>query len=638
MNLEATEQNTYDYIVVGSGAGGGPLAANLAKAGYAVLLMEAGGRDENLNSQIPVFHGKASEDPAIKWDFYVKHYGSDEQQRKDSKFVTEHDGVVRNGILYPRAGTLGGCTAHNAMITVYPHNSDWNHIAQLTGDSSWNGANMRQYFERLEQCTYYPGTGFLAFFRRVLEFLHLIPRNAARHGSQGWLTTSTVDPHLVFGDHDLIGVIKSAVKEALHEHVGNPAARLRSNLDPNDWRLASDSPEGVAVTPLATRSGKRCGPRDLLLAVEKEIDAQTQKKKYRLTILSHVLATRVLLDDGQPPTAEGVEYIEGNSLYRADPRAFANQANPPKKRVFARREVIVATGAFNTPQLLKLSGIGPRAELEAFNIPVRVDLKGVGENLQDRYEVGVITRFKKDFTLLNGATFTTPQPNQAPDQFISQWEKGTGLYTSNGAVIGIIKRSKTERPDPDLYIFGLPGYFKGYYPGYSDLLGKRNNYFTWAILKAHTNNTAGTVKLRSNDPRDTPEINFRYFDEGNDRSGEDLDSVVAGVKFARAMNRRIANIAEAEDAPGPAIQTDDQIRDFIKREAWGHHASCTCKMGADNDPTAVLDSKFRVRGVKNLRVVDASVFPKIPGMFIVTAVYMISEKAAEDILAAAIQS
>src|SRR5205814_2505478 len=138
---------------------------------------EAGGRDENLTSDVPVFHGKASEDPAIKWDFYVKHYASEQRQSTDwdSKFV-----AARDGILYPRAGTLGGCTAHNAMITVYPHSSDWDHIAQLTGDDSWNSERMRAYFERLEQCTYYPGTGFRAFVRRVLEFLRLLPQNAAR--------------------------------------------------------------------------------------------------------------------------------------------------------------------------------------------------------------------------------------------------------------------------------------------------------------------------------------------------------------------------------------------------------------------------------------------------------------------------
>jgi len=634
MNREADEQATFDYIVVGSGAGGGPLAANLAKAGHSVLLMEAGGRDKNYNSQIPVFHGKASEDPALKWDFYVKHYGNEEQQRKDTKYVTERDGVPRNGILYPRAGTLGGCTEHNAMITVYPHNRDWDHIAELTGDDSWRSDRMRPYFERLERCTYYPGTGFRAFIRRVLEFLRLLPKNAARHGSEGWLSTSTADPRLAFKDSQLVKIIKSAVKAALFEHIGDPLARVRSDFDPNDWRLASESPEGIAYTPLATRSGKRCSTRDYLLAIEKEADERTNQKKYRLTILSHALATRVLLDEGKPPTAVGVEYMAGNSLYRADPRAFSNNGEPqPLKTVRARREVILGAGAFNTPQLLKLSGIGPPEELARFGIPVRVKLKGVGENLQDRYEVGVITELKHDFDLLKGAPFKTPVPNQRPDPLLQDWEKGIGVYTTNGSVIGIIKRSKPNRPDPDLYIFGLPGYFKGYEPGYSNALGVKNNYFTWAILKAHTNNTAGTVRLRSRDPRDMPEINFRYFDEGNDRSGEDLESVVEGVEFVRHMNKRIDHIAVKEELPGTRVQTREQIRDFIKQEAWGHHASCTCKIGKPDDDMAVLDSKFRVRGVKRLRVVDASVFPNIPGMFIVTAIYMISEKASDVILA-----
>ena len=84
--------------------------------------------------------------------------------------------------------------------------------------------------------------------------------------------------------------------------------------------------------------------------------------------------------------------------------------------------------------------------------------------------------------------------------------------------------------------------------------------------------------------------------------------------------------------PGPDYDTPEKLRQFIQNEAWGHHASCTNKIGAEKDPMAVLDSRFRVRGVQGLRVVDASVFPKIPGHFIVTAVYMVSEKAADVIL------
>jgi choline dehydrogenase len=212
------------------------------------------------------------------------------------------------------------------------------------------------------------------------------------------------------------------------------------------------------------------------------------------------------------------------------------------------------------------------------------------------------------------------------------WEKGKGIYGTNGALIGIIKKSTAARTQPDLYVFGLPGYFKGYYPGYSKAFERFHDRFTWAILKAHTNNTAGRVTLRSGDPTERPAIDFRYFAEGNDTSGADLESVLEGVQFVRAMNRKLGGLITDEIVPGPQYDTPAKLKQFIQNEAWGHHASCSNKIGADNDAYAVLDSRFRVRGVTGLRVVDASVFPRIPGYFIVTPVYMISEKAADAIV------
>ena len=97
------------------------------------------------------------------------------------------------------------------------------------------------------------------------------------------------------------------------------------------------------------------------------------------------------------------------------------------------------------------------------------------------------------------------------------------------------------------------------------------------------------------------------------------------------LARHLGDLA-VEEGPGPAVKTREQVREWVKNEAWGHHASCSCPIGADGDPMAVLDSRFRVRGTKGLRVVDASVFPRIPGYFIVTAIYMISEKATVAIL------
>jgi choline dehydrogenase-like flavoprotein len=161
----------------------------------------------------------------------------------------------------------------------------------------------------------------------------------------------------------------------------------------------------------------------------------------------------------------------------------------------------------------------------------------------------------------------------------------------------------------------------------------RPNYLTWAILKAHTQNRAGQVVLRSADPRDTPLINFHYFEEGSDAAGEDLDSVVAGIRFVRRLTSQLKaeGLIAEEEEPGDARQSDEELKDYVRTTAWGHHASCSCPIGPREDG-GVLGSDFRVHGTEGLRVVDASVFPRIPGFFIVSAVYMVAEKAADVIL------
>ncbi len=625
---------TYDYIIVGSGAGGGPLAANLARQKFKVLLLEAGGdpcSEDGLGRylyEVPIFHGLSTEYKETAWDYFVRHYTDQAKQEKDTKYISAKDGVW-----YPRAGTLGGCTAHNAMITVIPQDSDWNHIADLTGDESWRAEHMRGYFTRLEKCNYVANPhslkgiaeGVLSSIAELIEHKEDWRDWAHGHGFDGWLPTSEADPHLVLKDPELVLLLLKGVREALFEQVGNPLVRTLTRFDPNDSRNTALSPEGLAFTPLAVEHGKRQGPREFLLRVKKDFAEF-------LTIQLHCLATRVLFEGTH---AIGIEYMEGKHLYAADPAQASAASATSRKQALAAKEVILCGGAFNSPQLLMLSGIGPKAELDALNIPVVADLPGVGKNLQDRYEIGVVSDFAGDFKLLQGATFLPPEQGAEPDSFFSAWSKlGTGVYASNGALIGIIKRSSQQKHDPDLYIFGLPGYFKGYYPGYSKAFEHYHNRFTWAILKARTNNNAGQVTLKTANPCDTPKIDFHYFSEGNDASGADLEAVIEGVTFVRKMNQHLQNLGviTKEEVPG-ADKTGDALREFIQNEAWGHHASCTNKIGADDDPLAVLDSSFRVRKTKGLRVVDASVFPKIPGYFIVSAVYMISEKAFDVILA-----
>jgi choline dehydrogenase len=286
------------------------------------------------------------------------------------------------------------------------------------------------------------------------------------------------------------------------------------------------------------------------------------------------------------------------------------------------------------PQLLKLSGIGPEDELVSHGIAPIVRLPGVGRNLQDRYEIGVVTNFSSNFTFAAAC-----RPGQRVDPCFSQWLNGRGPYTGYGAVGGIFHTSETQRlaglRDSDLLISIALTRFKGYYHGYSvaDLSAQdAHHQMTWLILKGHTRNRAGTVELRSPDPRDTPLINFHYFEEGTDRNGDDLSSVVDGIEYARRINGRITDISNGDIVPGPQAQSRDDIARFVRNEAWGHHASCSCKMGPPSDPLAVVDSEFRVHGTRNLRICDASVFPRIPGYFVLMAIYMISEKASDVIL------
>jgi choline dehydrogenase len=626
------DAETFDYVVVGSGAGGGPVAANLAEAGHRVLLLEAGLDPEDDDYRVPAFHGRASEHSGMSWPFYVRHFDDRAQQERDEKFVPERDGV-----LYPRSGTLGGCTAHNAMITVYPHDADWDGIAAATGDPSWRSTEMRHWFERLEACQYkrrprmLPRRPWLARLLAALPFVSDKYVNRSRHGFDGWLHTTLADPALALGDKQVISVIKSAAARSLGDFLKRPLTPfegLNSAVDPNDWRGRTLS-EGLWLIPLAVRKGRRNGARERIRDVE-------ERRPDRLQVRTGALVTRVLFDDAATPdgdpVAVGVEYLDQPHAYRADPAAVSGEPSVPV-RVRARREVILAAGAFNTPQLLKLSGIGPRAELERFDIPCLRDLPGVGENLQDRYEVGVVTQMRKNFALLAGLTFRPPGEGEEPDPGYRQWRDGEGVYTTNGALLGIIRRSRPELTDPDLFIFGLPAKFTGYFPGYSGALAQQSDVFTWAILKAHTANRAGSVLLRSADPRDTPDIRFRYFDEGSDTAGEDLDAVVTGIEVARSIMACLEEDVAAELMPGPEVNTREELRSFVRDKAWGHHASCTAAMGPATDPRAVVGSDFRVHGTRGLRVVDASVFPRIPGFFIVTAIYMAAEKASAAILA-----
>lgn len=600
----------WDYVIVGSGAGGATLAARLAEAHQRVFLLEAGGVPAETNAprlpadyQVPAFHTFASENAALRWDFRVRHYADEARQSRDSKYS-----AAAGGVWYPRASAVGGCTSHNAMIFMLPHDSDWQHIAALTQDPSWSPRNMRPHVGRVEACHYQP-------LWRALRHFGVDPTG---HGWDGWLSTELPMELQTLGDPEMRALVAgTAAAFARTRPLAQILRWLRSAADPNARSWGRRSFEGLCYTPLSTAHHARTGACERVLRVATAL-------RGALHIEPHALATRVILDKSQG--AVGVEYLKGQHLYRADPAAGHSAGE--LRQVHARREVILAGGAFNTPQLLMLSGIGPAAQLREHGIAVRVDLAGVGSNLQDRYEVAVTHRMRRSWRVLEGALF------EQGDRLWERWAaQRDGLYASNGAAIAFVNRSAPEAPEPDIFGMALPTRFEGYFPGYSRYLQRDHDYLTWALLKAHTHNRAGTVALRSADPRDTPQINFHYFEEGTDKQHQDLRALVRAIGLVRDLTAPLIKkgVIEKECAPGPGVTTAAALEQYIRDTAWGHHACGSCPIGPTHKG-GVLDSKFAVHGTRRLRVVDASVFPRIPGFFLVSAVYIIAEKAAQTIL------
>ncbi|KAI1301996.1 GMC oxidoreductase [Xylaria venustula] len=591
---EATQATEYDYVVVGSGPGGGPLAVNLAKAGYSVFLIEAGDASGAT--------GYGQYPPSLTWDFFVNHYPEGDPRNNQYSHLTWKTPEGRYwvgrtgapagskilGVYYPRGGTLGGSSMINAMCTWLPSDSDWNHVYELTGDATWKAENMRNIFTKIEHNNY-------------------MPKGTAGHGFDGFFQT-TMGAKLQAQRGPLAG---NKVMAAYASNL-NLTMSMSDLLQRDPNVLAADRDTTSSIYGLVQHqyvNGSRYSARDYIQTAAKNASIP-------LTISLNSLATRVLFastasskcrssSSASAPRATGVEYLEGKSLYAADSRRTAG-ATGTKKTVTARREVIVSGGTFNSPQLLMLSGVGPADHLRQFGIPVIADLPGVGQNLMDNQEMPIV---------------------------------GSGSAGAGDAGVAMVRTKHPAHGDErDMFLMGGQGFlFRGFWPDNQTarLPADPPQPYGVSMVKGSSVNNKGWVKLRSADPQDTPEINFNHYAAGAEYDLAAMKDIIAWVRriyLSIGITPQEPPCSRALDADGGCGTEDEE---WLHKQTFGHHPTSTNRIGADNDTMAVLDNKFRVRGVQGLRVVDASAFARIPGVFPVVSTFLISQKAADEMIAEA---
>ncbi|MDF3156556.1 choline dehydrogenase [Mesorhizobium sp. XAP10] len=358
--------------------------------------------------------------------------------------------------------------------------------------------------------------------------------------------------------------------------------------------------EGFGRLQMTIANGRRCSTATAYL--------RPAMRRGNVKVLTGAMATKILLRDGR---AAGIAYTRGGASHE----------------VLARREVLLAGGVINTPQLMMLSGIGDSGELAAHGIETKVDRAQVGKNLQDHVSVIVMYRRKQP-----GPFLKMMRADRIGLDFVRTYLTGKGFSGDvPGGVVAFLK-SDTSRPLPDVQLLFTAAPL-GAWPYMSPFKAPFADGFATRIVAVQPE-SRGSVKLASSDPVAAPLIHQNFLS-----SQRDWQSLRAGFRVARnlASQPSMTPFVGAEFFPGPKCESDDEIDEHIRKTSITvHHPAGTCRMGVD--AASVVDPELRVRGIAGLRVVDASVMPDLVCGNINAAVIMIAEKAADLIRSRAQQS
>lgn len=593
---------SYDYVVVGGGTAGLAIAARLAEdENVSVAVVEAGGyyqMDNGNGRYVPLSYSTAQDRtngysviPGLATTQFVGASPEDTQPLIDWGFVsTPQAGANNRSIQYARGKTLGGSSARNYMAFHRGTTGSYQRWADEVDDNSYTLANLMKYFQR--SVTVIAPQSDKRF-----------PNSSVEYDSSAF--NNTIYPN-----------------QPLQVTWGNWAYPIAS------WTQLALAKVGINTQPEGFLSGQLLGSSWCPSTIEPKSQHRSSSQTSFLTsamrytslkTYSHSLARKVL--------------FEGNRT-----TGVLLQAGRKNFTLTATKEVILSAGAFQSPQLLMVSGIGPKETLQQLDIPLVMDLPGVGQNLWDQplwgisYRVNVPTgsemvnnpayaAMAAESYIANGTGPLASPPSLLAFERLS--ESAPGLLQNS--TLEALKKFPSDWPQVEYLI-------QNGYTGYSENLMTADpadgyNYATLAACLVSPFST-GNVTISSADASVPPVINPNWL-----TTSEDKDLAVASFKRVRQIWNQMTNVTIGDEYfPGPNVATDEQILEYIQEAVLQiYHASATCKMGRKDDPYAVLDSKARVYGVHNLRVVDASSFPFLPPGHPQATVYMLAEKIADDI-------